>query len=728
MNDTDKAILECLNNIKGSGSFVSTHTNDFIYSGIEVNGIGPLAFPMLEVQAKELIKIAKKAPFGKGSDTIYDENVRKTWEIEASDISFKMNSWQKFLSAAMENIKLDLGIESWEVELELYKLLVYEPSGFFLKHKDSEKAKGMFGTLLIGLPSKHSGGELVVEFGSETETISFDRTCSSGEIAYAAFYADCDHEIKPVTEGYRIVLAYNMIKKGSEAAEPYLSKSEHVDTIKNLLIKEEYNNADIPKIFLLGHQYTPKNFSFQNLKLNDRAKAEILLQAAKEADFYHNLCLITSYKNGMPSYDGDLADGSDFFTIDDVEEFFIENLSIEKWIEEFNPGLEKLDLEEDDILADFAMTDDEPLEKENSGYMGNYGPDLSFWYHYGAVAIWSEAQHQTFLEKQPYKNLLEWLKYYNKATDQKDKVLFVLDLLNGKEINESKVDFSGLMLTIIHNHIVDQGQDYEFSLIEKYFNGIDATLWKDLLASRGKDFVLQYFAKNSKQWNRKKFSKWVEILYHWREESELYDFIEQEIVKLPNYFKLSINSPENKPKPIKAYDIAHLTGLVNCFPMSSEWMNGICDDILSYKYRDYIYKEVVMPILDSKDPFVFSLTLLSKCRELVAEWVANVPQPFIDYTRSIPDTLSSKKCYQILKPFMDSPTEAIMDYRKAQAERTEMINFIQDLDLDHQTISKGSPYTLRMIKNHKSHNKKLKIWNEDSEWLEKIQSYTKYIY
>ena len=102
MNDTDKAILECLNNIKGSGSFVSTHTNDFIYSGIEVNGIGPLAFPMLEVQAKELIKIAKKAPFGKGSDTIYDENVRKTWEIEASDISFKMNSWQKFLSAAME--------------------------------------------------------------------------------------------------------------------------------------------------------------------------------------------------------------------------------------------------------------------------------------------------------------------------------------------------------------------------------------------------------------------------------------------------------------------------------------------------------------------------------------------------------------------------------------------------------------------------------------------------
>ena len=30
------------------------------------------------------------------------------------------------------------------------------------------------------------------------------------EIAFAAFYADCIHEVRPVTEGYRLALIYNL--------------------------------------------------------------------------------------------------------------------------------------------------------------------------------------------------------------------------------------------------------------------------------------------------------------------------------------------------------------------------------------------------------------------------------------------------------------------------------------------------------------------------------------
>ena len=34
------------------------------------------------------------------------------------------------------------------------------------------------------------------------------------EVAFGAFYADCVHEVLPVTKGYRATLVYNLIRKG----------------------------------------------------------------------------------------------------------------------------------------------------------------------------------------------------------------------------------------------------------------------------------------------------------------------------------------------------------------------------------------------------------------------------------------------------------------------------------------------------------------------------------
>jgi hypothetical protein len=62
------------------------------------------------------------------------------------------------LNKAISNIKTDLGLEDYTIATHLYKLLIYEEGDFFLPHKDSEKEKGMFGTLVIGLPSQYTGG------------------------------------------------------------------------------------------------------------------------------------------------------------------------------------------------------------------------------------------------------------------------------------------------------------------------------------------------------------------------------------------------------------------------------------------------------------------------------------------------------------------------------------------------------------------------------------------
>ena len=66
-------ILSCLKDLKGSGKFISVHTMGFQFPGLEVNGVDEIAYPINETQAKALMQVAKKAPFGKGGKTIIDK-------------------------------------------------------------------------------------------------------------------------------------------------------------------------------------------------------------------------------------------------------------------------------------------------------------------------------------------------------------------------------------------------------------------------------------------------------------------------------------------------------------------------------------------------------------------------------------------------------------------------------------------------------------------------------
>ena len=122
-------------------------------------------------------------------------------------------------------------------------------------------------------------------------------------ISYAAFYADCDHEVKRLTSGYRVCLVYNLIQQKAGKKIELQSLQAHAGKLAELFTKYERNSTD-PYIILLGHQYTPENFSTDALKLNDRAKAEALLLAAKQAGYYGKLCLVTSYLAGAPAYSG----------------------------------------------------------------------------------------------------------------------------------------------------------------------------------------------------------------------------------------------------------------------------------------------------------------------------------------------------------------------------------------------------------------------------------------
>ena len=112
-----------------------------------------------------------------GEETIVDENYRKTWEISPDQIEFTNHVFEKKIQDLVLKIREELGCNNDVVTANLYKILLYEEGGFFKLHHDSEKEEGMFGTLIVQLPSI-----FIVQHGSATKTVEFDNERSPHEI------------------------------------------------------------------------------------------------------------------------------------------------------------------------------------------------------------------------------------------------------------------------------------------------------------------------------------------------------------------------------------------------------------------------------------------------------------------------------------------------------------------------------------------------------------------
>ena len=92
----------------------------------------PLKLPLNKTQAKKFIKEASRAPFGRGEKTIVDTSVRCTWQLNPAQFVISNPEWEKSISTLLTKVKTQLGCDTtMSVGCELYKLLLYEPGGFF---------------------------------------------------------------------------------------------------------------------------------------------------------------------------------------------------------------------------------------------------------------------------------------------------------------------------------------------------------------------------------------------------------------------------------------------------------------------------------------------------------------------------------------------------------------------------------------------------------------------
>jgi hypothetical protein len=746
MTGFSEQLLDVLEEIKGSGSFMSNDIKPFLFSGLEIRGIDEIGFPINALQAKDMIQVAHKAPFGKGSQTVLDDKVRSAWEIDATEIVFTNPEWKQFIESIIEQIKPDLGIENHSVSANLYKLLIYEEGDFFLAHKDSEKEKGMFGTLIIGLPSKHTGGELLVRFDGREEIIDFSEPSSQYEIPYAAFYADCEHEIKPITSGYRVCLVYNLVQtKGKDKIQ--LSHLDgYVERLTSIL-KTCEEDKNIPKIVLLGHQYTPSNFTMQSLKFNDRPKAEALLQAAENAGFYAKLGLVTSYQSGeleiedrKPSrygrrrsyYDDDYDDDEELTENGTMGEVYDESLEITHWMEEGIPPLRNISFEKEDLISGIILNGDEPVEKQAEGYTGNAGMEMQYWYHYGAIFFWPKKHQYDMLISQSTENKLEWINYYNQLwnTIKPLEIAILTKLVENcltQNDKECKLDYTPLAHFLINlideKYFAKKGTE----VLVQHFKRIGIDTWLKLLET----YPIHHFEKIFEAVaQRQKITVTDHILkilvkLHFSEKHHNKAFFDKQINQIPAYLEgLELVSKKEKSKSVLR-NVLLLSFLKN---EDEIWLENTTNAFGKELTREYV-NEILLGEIFSIDTYKktnLAKQLLELSKTDLIRRINNKPQPPANWSRSMPQNIGYyKKVWTILQDFIQSPTQQFFDYTKVQAERSEMENAVRNvtIDLRMETIKKGSPHTLRLIKTQSAYEKDLADWKVDVSLLKEVEKW-----
>ncbi len=307
-------------------------------------------------------------------------------------------------------------------------MLIYEKGQFFHAHQDSEKEDGMVATLVVALPCAHTGGSLVVDHAGVKKRVHTSRAAND-KLTCIAFYADCHHEIKPVTSGYRVVLTYNLILKGTtwevvipanDAAVTPLTQAlrDYFDQRVDEVHARASTSGIVPTppkwVYLLDHQYTEKSLSWRQLKNGDRLKADIIAQAAAELGLERYIALAdiqeiwdceadyddcyyrSRRRYRYYDYEDEAPSGEEDYQLLDLID---SNMSLRHWVANNQEPADFSGLRIRDNEVCWTKTTDQfdPFSSEYEGWMGNYGNTLERWYHRAAIVLWRKEDRYPML-------------------------------------------------------------------------------------------------------------------------------------------------------------------------------------------------------------------------------------------------------------------------------------------------------------------------------------------
>ncbi|GAQ85886.1 hypothetical protein KFL_002590140 [Klebsormidium nitens] len=271
------------------GSFciggVLNELKEFIAPELVVEGLGPVELPLASAQAETLASLCSwPLP-----NAINDNITGPCLQLSHDKFRLTDNGWDECLRFLVNNeVVQGFGIlDNIIVVPQLDRLLLLQPGESVPPHREIDKEVwGIhLGTLVISLPSSHSGGELLARHAGQQKRFPFVQEAPS-RVHYAAHYADCEQEFLPVQKGYQLVLLYNISYQGVRETLKPPDNSMSVAKIREAIMAWSLDANGPQKMvvplegcFIMGNQLT-----FDTIRGSDRAMVEALMQSAQTSE------------------------------------------------------------------------------------------------------------------------------------------------------------------------------------------------------------------------------------------------------------------------------------------------------------------------------------------------------------------------------------------------------------------------------------------------------------
>jgi Rps23 Pro-64 3,4-dihydroxylase Tpa1-like proline 4-hydroxylase len=741
-----ESILNALNNSTektqtSSEKFYVEGSLDFSDLNVTIAGVGSLQFPLQIQHIESLLKESVASKFGLREQTLLDKGVRDTSEISAEKVSVQINQ-QKF-NQMLADMRKQLGLsEDTILTPHLHNLLIYGPGQFFKPHQDSEKLDGMVATLVIILPSPHIGGDLIVQHKQHTTQLESESLMPQN-LKCAAFYADCQHEVKPVKQGYRVALTYNLVLKSKSANNPMTSTKHHnptlIQALKDYFTREVDDSDPISLVYLLDHSYSEHSLLWPLLKGNDQINALALQGAAHELNLVPHLALAEIHQSWQT--DGDEEDPERYELID-------EDMSFSNWFDEKGKALPygNFCISEDEICSDQKLEDCEPDEMEAEGWMGNYGNTADYWYRRAAVILWRKEDQVVFNFKLNGEQALTQLIQLTERIGHEEQLRTILKRVHpllGKQRREFKNEFLNL-LTKLACYINDR--DLASILLSKFpLKDLDSDLMHN---------VVQWQKIYGVDWCLEQLKQWIEqdcaTEYGHKKEPSLLPNMDEIILNLINQnADIRINDlliqhqieaittnnkrtysepPSQEAKTIRARVTIFNQLLKSCLLQQDDRCHHQLIDYALDNSKLYPESALVETVLMLKNTISKAHTTQSGFTKLKEKILHSLNEELMQGLR-LPDDWSitvglSCNCNHcnIAKGFLNSPTEIERVWPLAADGRGHITNIFnqRELPVDLSVIEGSRPYKLVMKKNMRLFTDAQKRFKQVNLWQESI--------
>ncbi|KAK0189105.1 hypothetical protein F5146DRAFT_1057965 [Armillaria mellea] len=368
----------------------------YAYSGIlpqapnpclSIEGIGPVGLPLSPRDARLIIERASQAPYGHNEQTIVNTE---------GSIKFENPMWDTFLKqTVVPTVSQSLGTPSVNVRCDLYKLLLYQEGSHFHKHQDTAKVPGMFGTIIIILPSPYKGGEVHVSHSGSSQVFDFSEQSlvSTSVVAW------------PVKSGHRLALSYNLVQTIPTAALPSLPNMHSAKWRKDCFQSDPVDLV----AYVLSHEYSVAELKTgaMALKGQDAHKMAHLQSVAKDLGYMVCLGNLSYRQSGQAEdmrfhsgygwkrrrygyYDEDEDESSHRMGEDYETSLTVDNIVDMKGKYLLASGKASLDLGDDSLVPQDPFDGEDPDDEEYEGYMGNYGGTLDHFYRRSVLMLMQE--------------------------------------------------------------------------------------------------------------------------------------------------------------------------------------------------------------------------------------------------------------------------------------------------------------------------------------------------